>query len=83
MALCVVLQPDGTLVPTGQPADACTGYVLVSSAEHSFYALVHEAFAVPTPEQAAGWFAGSCGVVIVWFVAARIAGTVASMFNSR
>lgn len=83
MALCVALQPDGTLVPTGQPVDACTGYVLVSSAEHSFYALVHQAFAVPTPEQAAGWFVGTCGAVIFWFVAARIAGTVASVFNSR
>lgn len=83
MALCVALQPDGTLVPTGQPVEACTGYVLVSGSEHSFYALVHQAFATPTPEQAAGWFVGCAGAVIVWFVAARLAGTVATMFNSR
>lgn len=83
MALCVALQPDGTLVPTGQPVAECTGYVLVSASEHSVYALVNQAFAVPTPTQAAGWFVGSCGAVIVWFVVARIAGSVAGMFNSR
>lgn len=81
MALCVALQANGTLIPTGEAVESCTGYVLVSGSEHSFYALVHQAFAVPTPEQAAGWFVGSCGAVILWFVAARIAGTVASMFN--
>lgn len=81
MALCVALQADGTLVPTGEAVEACTGYVLVSGAEHSFYALVHQAFAVPTPEQAAGWFVGACGAVIVWFVVGRIAGTVATMFD--
>lgn len=81
MALCVALQVDGTLVPTGQPVEACTGYVLVSSAEHSFFSLVHQAFDTPTPEQAAGWFVGAAGAVIFWFVAGRIAGTVAAMFN--
>ncbi|MBD9377940.1 hypothetical protein [Pseudoxanthomonas sp. PXM04] len=83
MAICVALQADGTLVPTGQAVEACTGYVLVSGAEHSFYALVHQAFAVPTPEQAAGWFVGSCGAVMVWFVVARIVGSVASVFTKH
>ena len=81
MALCVVLQSDGTLAPTGQAVGDCTGYVLVSGSEYSVYALVNQAFATPTPEQAMGWFAGSCGAVILWFVAARMAGTVASMFK--
>ena len=82
MAVCVALAPDGTLHPTGQSVEACTGYVLVSGSEHSFYALVHQAFAAPTPEQAAGWFVGSFGAVVAMFVAARIVGSVASMFNN-
>lgn len=81
MALCVALQSDGTLLPTGQAVSGCTGYVLVSGSEYSVMELVNQAFATPTPEQAAGWFVGSAGAVIFWFVAARMAGSVAAMFN--
>lgn len=81
MALCVALAQDGTLIPTGQPVLECTGYVLVSSSEHAVYGLINQAFAIPTPEQAAGWFVGSAGVVILWFLVARIAGRVANFFN--
>lgn len=81
MALCVALQPDGTLVPTGQPVEACTGYVLVSGSEHNFYALVQQLFQPPETEVVAGWFVGALGAVIFWFVVARIAGRVASMFD--
>lgn len=81
MALCVALQPDGTLVPTGELVEGCTGYVLVSGSEHSFYALVHEVFTVPEPEVAAGWFVSALGAVLFWFVVARIAGSVVAMFK--
>jgi hypothetical protein len=81
MAICVALQSDGTLIPTGQVVDACTGYVLVSGSEYSFYALVHQAFAISTPEQAAGWFVGTFGLVIACYVAARMVGSVVSMFK--
>lgn len=81
MAECVALTVDGTLVPTGQPVDACTGYVLVSGSEHSFYALAYQAFAQPTPEQAAGWFVGAFGAVVTFFLIARMAGRVAGMFR--
>lgn len=81
MALCVALMPDGTLAPTGQAPEECTGYVLVSGSEHSFYALVHDVFSIPEPEVAAGWFVGALGAVIFWFVAARIAGSVVAMFK--
>ena len=81
MALCVALQADGTLLPTGQAVSECTGYVLLSSSEHAVYGLINQAFAMPTPEQAAGWFCGTAGVVIGWFVVARIAGRVANFFN--
>lgn len=81
MALCVALQADGTLIPTGQPVAECTGYVLVSGTEHAVYELINQALAMPTPEQAAGWFVGSAGVVISWFVVSRIAGRVAHFFS--
>lgn len=82
MPLCVALQADGTLVPTGEPVEACMGYVLVTGSEHSFYALAYQAFAEPAPEVAWGWFVGALGAVMFWFVVGRIAGSVASMFKS-
>ncbi|WFC43784.1 hypothetical protein [Pseudoxanthomonas sp. SE1] len=81
MALCVALASDGTLVPTGQPVAECTGYVLISGTEHAVYGLINQVFATPTPEQAAGWFVGSAGAVMFWFVVAHIAGRVANFFN--
>lgn len=81
MALCVALLQDGTLAPTGEPVEVCTGYVLVSGSEHSFYALVNQVFDTPEPEVAAGWFVGALGAVMFWFVVARIAGRVATFFD--
>lgn len=81
MALCVALQADGTLVATGEDVSACTGYVLVSGSEYSVMELVNQAFATPTAEQAAGWFVGSAGAVLTWFLVARLAGSVGGFFN--
>lgn len=81
MARCVALTGDGRLVDTNQAVSECTGYVLVSGSEYSVYQLVNQAFSAPTPQQAAGWFVGTAGAVIFWFVAARMAGSVAAMFN--
>ncbi|KGE50655.1 hypothetical protein WCN79_13190 [Xanthomonas axonopodis pv. vasculorum] len=83
MAMCVALRPDGTLVSTGQSVGECSGYVLVTGSEYSVYALVQEAFAMPSKEDAVAWSTGCCGVVIVWFVLGRLAGSVAGMFNDR
>lgn len=83
MGLCVALQQDGTLLPTGETVENCTGYVLTSGSEHSFYALAYQAFAAPTPEQAAGWFVGSFGAVLVFYVGARMVGAIVAMFNSH
>lgn len=82
MAQCVILNPDGTLTPTGQPVAECTGYVLVSGSEYGVYQTVQDAFARPTPEQAAGWFFGAWGAVMVAYIAARCVGAVLSMFKS-
>lgn len=81
MALCVALAGDGTLVPTGQPVESCAGYVLVTGSEHSFYALAYQAFAAPDPEVAAGWFVGAFGAVMLFYVVARMAGGVISVFK--
>lgn len=83
MATCVTLNADGTLTPTGQTVDQCTGYVLVSGSEYGVYQVLQTAFAAPTPDQAAGWFFGSWGVVIIMYLAARCVGAVLSMFNSK
>jgi hypothetical protein len=82
MALCVALQADGTLLPTGEAVGECTGYVLVSSAEYGVYQVVQDAMAVPTPEQASGWFVGGFGAVMLFYVVGRMAGGVVSMFKS-
>lgn len=81
MALCVALQPDGTLLPTGQPVTECAGYVLVSASEHGVYAVVQQAFSMPTPEEALLWSTTCCGAVLLWFVVGRIAGSVATIFD--
>lgn len=81
MARCVVLTGDGRLVDTNQAVSECTGYVLVSGSEYGVYQLVNQAFSTPSPQQAAGWFVGSAGVVMFWFVVARMAGSVAAMFD--
>ncbi|MFC0094485.1 hypothetical protein [Xanthomonas citri] len=68
---------------TGQSVGECSGYVLVSGSEYGVYALVQEAFAMPSKEDAVAWSTGCCGLVIVWFVLGRLAGSVAGMFNDR
>lgn len=81
MALCVALQSDGTLVPTGQPVDACTGYVLVSSSEYGVYEAVQQALQMPDKETALGWFGGCLSMVVFLYVACRLAGSVANIFH--
>jgi hypothetical protein len=81
MALCVTLQPDGTLVPTGQAVVDCTGYVMVSSAEYGVYQVVQDALVTPTPAQATDWFVGGFGAVLLFYVVGRMAGSVLSMFK--
>jgi len=83
MALCVALQPDGSVVPTGQAVTECTGYVLVSGTEHGVYAVVQKVFEFPSTEVALGWFAGCFSLVVFLYVAMRMGGAVANIFNSR
>jgi hypothetical protein len=82
MATCVALQADGTLVPTGETVDTCSGYVLVSGSEYGVYQLVQQAFATPTTEQISAALTAGFGAVVLWYVIARIAGAVVSMFDN-
>jgi hypothetical protein len=81
MALCVVINSDGTLATTGQAVSECTGYVMVSSSEYGVYQVLQDVFAAPTPVQASGWFFGCWGAVMVFYIASRCVGAVISMFD--
>lgn len=81
MAMCVTLQADGTLVPTGQAVSDCAGYVLVSGSEYGVFQVVEQALGMPTTEQAAAWFTGTFSAVLLCFIAGRLAGSVATFFG--
>lgn len=81
MGVCVQLASDGTLQPTGQPLEQCTGYVLVSGSEYSVMNFFQQALTPPDNTVIAGWFVGCCGAVLVWYVVARMAGSVVAMFK--
>lgn len=81
MALCVTLQSDGTLVPTGQPVAECSGYVLTSAAEYGVYGVVQRAFEFPDAETALTWFSGTLGLILFLYTAMRMAGALANVFN--
>lgn len=78
MALCVALQADGTLAPTGQAMADCSGYVLGSPVDVWLTDLVAQALAVPSAEVLAGcWFA-TFALVMTCYVASRQIGTLVS-----
>lgn len=81
MAECVTLNSDGTLTPTGQTVDQCTGYVLVSGSEYGVYQTLQTAFAQPSSSDAMSWFFGAWGAVMVFYIGSRAAGSVVAMFK--
>lgn len=81
MSLCVLLDNNGALIPTGQPVAECSGYVLVSAAEHGVYEVVQQVFAFPTTAVALGWFAGCFSLILFLYVAGRMSGALANVFN--
>lgn len=83
MSECVQVAPDGTLVFTGQPVSECSGYVLVSGAEHALYAFVQQMLETPSPEVLLGWFSGCVGLVLSAYFAAYGVGRIVGMFNTR
>lgn len=76
MALCVSLQVDGTLLPTGEAVGECTAYVLASPAEIYAAELIAMAFQPPDLAVAAGWFSGVFSLVLIVYVSSRAIGAV-------
>lgn len=83
MAVCVTLAPDGTLIPTGEAAGQCGGYVLVSGAEHAQALMLIDLFQWPEPEMAAGWFSGVFGLVLALNVVGYVVGAVVKSVSTE
>ena len=83
MAVCVTINANGTLSPTGEAVNVCTGYVMVSGSEYGVYQVVQTALSAPTPAEAAGWVYGTWGLVMTIYLVSRIVGAVASFFDNR
>lgn len=83
MGLCVVLQADGTLVPTGQPVSECAGYVMPSAAEHAQASILVDLFKWPEPEVAAAWFTGVFGLVLTFHVVGYVVGAVVKSVSTE
>ncbi|MBD9368370.1 hypothetical protein [Xanthomonas sp. XNM01] len=82
MALCVALQADGTVIPTGQAPSECAGYVLVSATEHAQMAFLSDLFQWPEAGVAASWLIGAFGFVIVCNVVGSQVGSVVKMLST-
>lgn len=83
MSACVVLNADGTLTPTGQPAAECAGYVLVSSTEHGQMNFLGELFANPGQEVLNSVLVAAFGFVLVCNVAGSIVGSVVKAVSTE
>ncbi|WP_307753732.1 hypothetical protein [Xanthomonas albilineans] len=83
MAICVTLNADGTLTQTGQAVDQCTGYVLVSSAEHAQTQVISDIFSWPKPEIVSSWFTAAFGLVLALNVVGYVVGAVVKMVSTE
>lgn len=81
MALCVVMNADGSLSPTGEPVASCSGYVLLSGSEYSMVGAIDQALGVPDSTQAMGWFVGPFSLVVGLYIVARMAGAPIQVFK--
>ena len=88
MSECVTLRSDGTLVDNGPVSSSstsinCAGYVLIDAGSYGVvYPVVQAAYGVPSTTDAVSWFVGAWGVVVFFYVVARMCGSVVSMFKS-
>lgn len=82
MPICVALQANGTLIPTGEAVEACTGYVLNSGSEHAIYQTLIDLFSWPTPEVATSWLMGAFILILTMNAAGYITGAVVKMVST-
>lgn len=87
MGICVTLQADGTLAPTGEAVESCTGYVLVTGSEQAALTTNVESLAAvfewPTPEVLSSWVVAAFGFVLVMNVVGYITGAVVKMLSTE
>lgn len=82
MAICIVINVDGTVTPTGETIDACSGYVLLSGSEHATHTVIDRLLDWPEASTAAAWLVGSFAFVLGSYLTAKLVGSVVSMFRS-
>ncbi|HEY0491076.1 MAG TPA: hypothetical protein VGD30_16310 [Telluria sp.] len=83
MALCVVINADGTLAQTGQPVSECAGYVMVDASEHARSSLLDTLLSVPEPGVAGTWLVGAFGFVLGCNVLSSLAGSVVKALSTE
>ena len=76
MSLCVVLNADGTLSPTGQAVADCTGHVLATPTEIWLSHTLAQALEPPSVEVMAGWWLGTFSLVMICYIAGRAVGSL-------
>lgn len=81
MAICIAIATDGTVVPTGEAVEACSGYVLLSGSEHAAHTVIDRLLDWPEGSVAATWLVGSFGFVLGSYLIAKLVGSVVSMFR--
>lgn len=82
MAICVVINPDGTLVATGEPVDQCTGYVMLSGTEYAGVHQLQDIFMWPEPSVLATWFSSAFILILMMNAAGSITGSVVKMLST-
>lgn len=84
MPLCAQLNADGTLTPTGQTAQECTGYLLLTPAESAWLNTWSVWMTPPSdPAVVAGWFSGPFVLIVGLYLAAHNIGKIPNMFRGR
>lgn len=83
MSECVVVNADGTVAFTGQPVAECSGYVLVSAAEHAQMSFLSSLFQWPEPGIAATWLVGAFGFVMGCNVIGSMVGSVVKALSTE
>lgn len=83
MATCVVLNAEGTLQRTGEAADQCSGYVLLSGAENAQMEFLRDLFVWPEPAVVTGWLMGAMTLVLALNAVGYIVGAVVKMVSTE
>lgn len=79
MSLCVVLNADGTLTPTGQALTDCAGYTLVTPAEAVALTTLEQLFEMPPAVESSALFTFIVTSIVGAFVTGRAFGKPANL----